>query len=621
MMSDELLPYFERELTYLRQLGAEFAGRYPKIASRLVIEEDKCEDPHVERLLEAFAFLAARIHRKLDDELPEITESLLSVLYPHYLAPIPSMSVVQFLLDPAQARLQTGQSVARESVLASKPVAGTPCRFRTCYPVTIWPIELAAARFEPPAALGALGENIRSVLKLELRVVDGLPLNDLREKVSPTEERRLRRLRIYLHGEGQLAYGLYELLFNDVVRVEFRCTKKRLPPPPVVMQPERCIFPVGFARHEGMLPYTDRSFMGYRLLQEFFSFPEKFLFFDLGGLDRLGAVGSGDGIDVWIHCRREFPLEKLVNAQTFRLNCTPVVNLFRQTAEPIRLTHTKSEYRVVPDVRRQMATEVYSIDDVVSVSPQTEKTVPFYPFYSYKHALDRDRDRTFWHAGRRGSQVRDDQGTEVYLSLVDLDFNPSVPGVETITVRTTCTNRDLPGQLPFGSADGDFQLEGPGIFKMIRCLKKPTPTLRPAMRRGVQWRLISHLSLNHLSLVEQEGKQGPQALQEILKLYDFADSSVTRRQIGGITRVSARRVFRFLGSVLRSGIVRGLEVTLEFDESQYVGSGVFLFASVLERFFALYASINSFTELVMTSRQREGVVRRWPPRAAEQIVL
>jgi len=248
-MSDELLPYYERELTYLRQLGAEFAGRYPKIASRLVLEEDKCEDPHVERLLEAFAFLAARIHRKLDDELPEITESLLSVLYPHYLAPIPSMSVVQFLLDPAQSRLQTGQSVARESVLASKPWpehrAGSGPAIRSPSGRSNW---LRPVSSRPPPR--ALGENIRSVLKLELRVVDGLPLNDLREKVSLTEERGLRRLRFYLHARASSLTACMKCC--STTSCESNSAPPRSGPPgPGRHAAEKCILPVGFARNEG----------------------------------------------------------------------------------------------------------------------------------------------------------------------------------------------------------------------------------------------------------------------------------------------------------------------------------------------------------------------------------
>lgn len=619
-MREELLAYYERELTFLRQLGAEFAATYPKIASRLLLEADKCEDPHVERLIEAFAFLAGRIHRKLDDELPEITESLLNVLFPHYLAPIPSMSVAQFVLDPEQAKLQTGQTIPRESMLYSKPVEGIPCRFRTCYPVTIWPVEVASARFELPERAEVQGGAVHAVLHLEIRVLGEVPLAELREKISESEYRSIQRLRFFLQGEGPLVHGLYELLFNNVVQVELRTGRSKKGPSPILLQPD-CLRPVGFGRDEGMLPYADRSFLGYRLLTEYFCFPDKFLFVDLCELDRAARAGFSDQMDVRIYFNQAFDLEKGVDAQTFRLNCTPIINLFHQLAEPIQVTHTKTEYRVVPDVRQQMATEVYSVDAVVNAAPQLEKPISFQPFYSCKHAIAREGQRTHWYASRRESERREDEGTEVYLCLVGLDFRASVPDAQILSLDTTCTNRDLPGRLPFGSRDGDFNLEGPGIYTAIRCLKKPTPTLRPPLRRGTQWRLISHLSLNYLSLAEREGGNGPEALQEILKLYDFADSSATRRQIAGITHVEARRIFRFIGSGLGASMVRGIEVALEMDEAQFVGAGVYLLAAVLERFLALYASINSFSQLVVSTQQREGILKRWPPRAGEQIVI
>jgi type VI secretion system protein ImpG len=311
----------------------------------------------------------------------------------------------------------------------------------------------------------------------------------------------------------------------------------------------------------------------------------------------------------------------VVDAGTFQLGCTPVVNLFNKTAEPIQLTQQQNEYHVIPDVHRQMATEVYSVDSVMAADPYLHQTREFQAFYSYRHTYGREQDRSFWYATRRPSQRVEDPGTEVYLSLVDLNFNPNVPAVETITVHTTCTNRDLPSRLPFGSREGDFEVEGTGPVANVRCLKRPTDTLRPPLRHAGQWRLISHLSLNHLSIVEGDGDGNPDALREILLLYDFMDSPATRKQITGINRVNSRRVVRQVGPRIGAGFVRGIETTIEFDEDKYVGSGLFLFASVLERFLALYASVNSFSQLVATIKQREGHLKRWQPRAGEQIIL
>jgi type VI secretion system protein ImpG len=604
-MPDDLLTYYERELAFIRQMGGEFAAKYPKIASRLLLEPNRSEDPHVERLIQAFALLAGRIHHKIDDEFPEITDALLGVLYPHYLAPIPSMAIVECVIDPAQGQLTSGHCIPRGTVLYSQAVSGTPCRFRTCYPVTLWPIEVTAVRVETPDRQRRSAEAVTAI-RLELRCLGGVSFAQL----------ALDRLRFFLSGESQLTYGLYELLLNNVCEVQLRAPGEAGDRPPILRAPPR-LQPVGFGSDEGMLPYTPRSFLGYRLLQEYFSFPEKFLFVDLCGLDAVARGGFRERLDVLIYLNRVPRLEQPVNAGTFRLGCVPIVNLFEQLAEPIRLTQAQTEYRVIPDVRRPLATEVYAVDAVSSTSPGLQEAVTFQPFYSSKHLSESAGQQAFWHATRRPSQLKDDSGTEVYLSLVDFTFQPMLPAHDTLNVHVTCTNRDLPGKLPFGGDRGDFELEGAAPLSRVRCLTRPTETVRPPLRRGAQWRLISHLSLNYLSVSDG----GCEALQEILKLYDFSDSVVVRQHIAGISEVTSRRVVGRPGAMPWNGFCRGLEVAIQFDEEKYVGTGVFLFASVLERFLGLYASLNSFTQLVATTQQREEPLRRWPPRAGEQILL
>lgn len=624
-MRDELLGYYERELGYFRQMGAEFARKYPKIAGRLLLEPDKCEDPHVERLIEAFAFLAGRIHLKMDDEFPEITESLLNVLYPHYLAPIPSMSIAQFSLDSQQGKLTTGYAIERETVLYSRPIQGTPCRFRTCYPVTVWPIEITAATLESADPVDSKGKWSRAVLKITLRCLNDTRLSEL--TLGEDGSRLIESLRFYLNGEPQLVYPLYEMIFNNAVGVELRPayqkkksgSPQRLPSP-IVLSPA-ALKTVGFQPDEGMLPYTARSFAGYRLLTEYFAFPEKFLFFDVTELNRAAREGFGEEFDILIHLRDVTPPRLGVDRSAFQLGCAPIVNLFRKIAEPIHLTHFQTEYRVIPDIHRQMATEIYSIDSVTTTDPYLQQSRQFQPFYSLRHTYDAEQDRTFWYATRRPSERSDDTGTEVYLSLVDMEFNPNVPAVETMIAHATCTNRDLPGRLPFGDRDGDFEVEAAAPLARVRSLKKPTASLRPPLRHAAHWRLISHLSLNHLSIAGSDGGDSPEALREILLLYNFMDSSATRKQIAGVEKVASRRVVRQTGSRIGSGFVRGIETTIEFDEEQYVGSGLFLFAAVLEKFLGLYSSVNSFSQLVARVKQREGNLKRWPPRAGEQVIL
>jgi type VI secretion system protein ImpG len=618
-MRSDLLEYYERELSFLRQMGAEFAEKYPKVASRLQLEPDKCEDPHVERLLEAFAFLAARVRLKIDDEFPEITEALLGILYPTFLAPVPSMSVAQFVLNSEQVSLQTGQTIPKGSTVASAPVDGIPCRFRTAYPVTIWPVEVRAARFEQAPAVTIEGRDARTMLHLDLHILGAAALSELKEKSVEGVEHPLSKLRFYLQGEGKVVHSLYETLFNDALAVELRPQASSPDSAAVRLGPE-ALQPVGFDDDETLLPTPDRIFRGYRVLQEYFSFPEKFLFVDLGGLEQLQGRAFTDTLDVRILLGRPFAAERSISAQTFRLHATPIVNLFSQTAEPIRVTHLTHEYRVIPNLGRPGAHEVWSVDSVTSTGADVDTIRTYQPFFAFRHNAERAGQQAFWHASRRPSERKDDEGTEVFLTLVDMNFDPTVPDTDTLTVHVTGSNRDLPGRLPFGNPEGDFQLEGPGVFTAIRSLVKPTVSLRPPLRRGAHWRLISHLALNILSLVEREGEKGPEALREILRLYDISDSSVTRQQIDGITKLSARRVVRPLRDT-HPGFVRGLEVSIDFDEQNFVGSGVYLFASVLERFLSLYASVNSFSQLVASTKQREGVMRRWPPRTGDQIIL
>jgi type VI secretion system protein ImpG len=618
-MSEALHPYYERELRFIRQLAKEFAQSYPATAGRLLLEENRSADPHVERLIESFALLAGRIHHKLDDEFPELTDALLSVLYPHYLAPIPSMALLQFQLDAGRAELPDGFSIDRHSRLHTRPIRDLPCKFRTCYPVKLWPIEVAEARLLPPPFPAHLQPppGTAAVLTLRLECQASMTFAGL----------SLDRLRFYLDGDNQVIPLLYELLFNHTRQVVFRPLDAGDRRPPLVLAPDACLFPVGFERDEGLLPYPNQSFLGYRLLTEFFTFPSKFWFADLGGFDGVRRAGFGRQLEVVFYLNRTSAnLEQTVKAATFRLGCAPVINLFEQTAEAIPLTQARYEYRVVPDVTQPLGMEVYSIDSVTNMDPTTSPVREYQAFYSFRHGQSRETQRAFWYASRRPSLLKDDRATEVYLHLVDLDFNPALPAESVLVVRTTCTNRNLPEFLHRAGESLYFELEAAAPLAGIACLHTPTLPLRPPLRRGAYWRLLSHLNLNHLSLSDAE--EGRAALQEILRLYDFSDPSagsqlaaVTQHIIEGITAVRSRRVVGRIAGATASGFCRGLEVDIEFDEQKYVGVGVYLFACVVERFLGLYASINSFTQLVARTSQGEGLLKKWRPRAAEHQLL
>ncbi len=613
-MRDDLLLYYERELTFLRQMGAEFAAKYPKVAARLMIEPDKCEDPHVERLVEAFAFLAARVHLKIDDEFPEITSAILSILYPHYMRPIPSMSVAEFIVDPAHVKPESGLKVDRGAIVRSRPLNGVPCKFRTCYDITFWPLSVTEAEWTTPDRLKPPIKSSDAVAAVRVR------LRCAEDIVFP--KLSLSSLRFYLSGESGLVHALYEMLSNNCIQIVVRDPSPKSKIPPVILTPDE-LKPVGFAEDEGILPYPRRSFIGYGLLQEYFCFPQKFFFFDLAGLDRVCAAGFGDSAEIvfllspFERNDRRQTLELGVNAKTFRLGCAPIVNLFPQTAEPILLSHRKYEYPVVPDVSRRNAMEVFEITEVISASSQSSDVIRYEPFFSFRHGQSRAKIRSFWHATRRQSTQRDDEGTEVFLSLVDLTGRPVEPDVDALTVRGICTNRDLPSRLPFGNENGDFELESAVPIKRIVALIKPTDTLRPPVGKDSLWRLVSQLSLNYLSLVEE----GREAFQELLRLYNFTGSTYSEKQIEGLSSLSSNRHFARVVSEDGIAFARGTQVEMEFDEEQFTGAGVYLFASVIEHFLGMYVSMNSFSQLRVRTRQRKEVLRQWPPRAGRKILM
>jgi type VI secretion system protein ImpG len=614
-MRDDLLLYYERELTYMRQLGAQFAEKYPKIAARLVMEPTKCDDPHVERLLEGFAFLAARVHLKIDDEFPEITEALLGIVYPHFIRPLPSMSIAQFHLDPQKGKLSTGCFIPRETLLYSRHVDGIPCKFRTSYDTTLWPVSVTAAAWTTPDRLKPplRGADASGALRIELAC------NAADMEFAKLE---LDQLRFFLDGESALVHTLYEILCCNLVQVVVRDTTPGSRAPAVTLPPSS-LRPVGFEDDEGLLPYPRRSLIGYRLLQEYFTFADKFFFVDLNGLRQACAAGFKRSIEVILLFsrfegeERRQRLDTGIAPSTFRLGCSPVVNLFPQTAEPIQLDQQRYEYPVIPDARRPMAMEIFSVDQVASLKTDRTELIEYQPFYSFRQSTRSEKQQTFWVANRRPSVRQNDNGTELDLALVDLSFHPSRPAADALTVRTTCTNRDLPARLQFGNETGDFELETGAPIKRIVALRKPTSPIRPPLGKAMQWRLISHLSLNYLSLVSE----GREALQEILKLYDFAASAYSSKIVEGITGLTSKRQFSRVISEDGIAFARGTHVDLELDEEQFVGGGVYLFASVIEYFLAQYASLNSFSQLSATVQQRKEVLREWPPRAGRRILM
>lgn len=591
-MNDELLRHYERELSYLRKTGAEFARTNPKIAGRLRIGEDSVEDPHVSRLVESVALLNARVRQKLEDDYPELTRSFLNALYPHYLAPVPSMAIVQMI---PKSDLTAGYDVPAGSLLESAPVGGEPCRFRTCFPMTLYPVRIESVKLSGRPLVAPVVpdfEDAAAALRIVMRCAT--------PEVT-FASMGVRSLRFYIRGDYQFATRLYELIHNEALGVALGSGANDSEP--LVLDKES-VRPVGFAPDEAILPSPAASFPGYRLLTEYFTFPQKFLFFEIVDIDPAALAHTADGLEIFLYVRKTSPeLERDTGLESIALGCTPIVNLYEHRAEPIELRHTTHEYPIVPDSRRVATTEVYAVDRVVGVAPDGSGA-DYSPFYSVRHATSRDTQSRFWSASRRaavGEHGRRIPGSDVFVTLVDLDMDPSIPDETVLEVHTTCLNRDLPGQLPFGGGQPYMQMAESGApLEAIHCLTQPTATVRPHFEGAAQWRLISHLMLNHLSLFD--GEDSGNALREILKLYDFRDSPQTRATIQGLAHVSCRDAVARAPAARHGSICRGTEVRLEFDPRAYAGSEMFLFATVLERFLALYTSINSFTRTVSTLR-------------------
>ncbi len=612
-MREDLLEIYERELSYLRQLGGEFAGKYPRVASRLLLENDRCEDPHVERLIESFAFLASRIHLRLDDDLSEVTSALLQLIYPNYLRPVPAMSVAEFQVDPAQGKQSAGVVIPRGTQLVTRrTVDGMPCRFRTGYPVHLLPLSVAECVWRQPEQITSplRVPGAAAVLRVVLRANENISLAAL----------NLRDLQFYLAGDSTVTLNLYELLSRNCMRIVLRHPKQ---PQRTVDVAPSCLQPCGFDEDESLLPYSRRSFDGHRLLQEYFSFPEKFLFFRLAGLEALAGLSATDELECLIYIsrfdryERSQVLEVGVSTATLRLGCTPIINLFPHTAEPILLSQATYEYRVIPDMRHQHAMEVFSIDRVLATSPSRRTTTPIDPLYAFRFQSLPVNRGVFWHAVRRYSVLGERQPSEMYLSTVDLDGDLAEPNADVLTMQCTCSNHDLPSRLHFNAAEGDFDAEGFGVVQSIRALHRPTPSYEPPRGKGQLWRLISQLSLNHLSLSEE----GLPALQEILRLQNFSASPHLETQIGSITGLSSRRHFALVRGEQGSLPVRGTRVDMQMDERQFAGGGAYLFAAVLDRFLGLYASLNSFSQLSVTTNLRKEVLGEWIPRAGNRPLL
>lgn len=473
-MDTRLLRHYENELLYMRDMGAEFADAFPKIASRLGMEGLEVLDPYVERLLQGVAFLSARVQLELELQYPNLTSHLLEIVYPHYLAPTPSMMIASFGADVTNTALKDGYRLARQTPLRSRPLDGetTPCEFRTAADVTLWPIEITQAEYidgrgELVAAGVTAGREARAALRLRLNRVDGEPMADL----------AMDKLVLHLNAGAGNAWALLELLCTQVSGLAGRSTDRRadwtlpLANGGVVQR--------GFDRDEALLPCPRQTFDGYRLLQEYFAMPERFLFVELQGLRPALQKAQGSEVDIYIlfrEGRRE--LAPMIAPNAFVLNAVPAVNLFPKRCDRVHLSPRDTEHHVVPSRTGALDYEVHTLTSVTGISTGNTDDVQFRPFYSADDfTAAGDTHPAYYTISRKMRQRSEKErlrgvrtnylGSEVYLTLIDRSQAPYGANLDQIAVEALCSNRDLPLLLATGG-DDVFHLPEGGPVTSVR---------------------------------------------------------------------------------------------------------------------------------------------------------
>ncbi|WP_417689100.1 type VI secretion system baseplate subunit TssF [Roseibium sp.] len=624
-MDTRLLRLYEEELGFIREMGAEFAETYPKIASRLGMSHTEVHDPYVERLLEGFAFMASRVQLELDLQYPVFTQNLLEIVYPHFLAPTPSMTIVKLVPDMAQGGFENGYTLPRGTILRSEILEGeqTACQFTTSQDATLWPLEITAADYvegRGELVAAGLGKNntAKAALRLRIHREGNLPLNEF----------PLDRLTLYFAGAGAEPWRLYEAILANGVGLAGRSTDRRND---WHQHLGNDIRPRGFDPEEALLPVPGQSFSGYRLLQEYFAMPQRYFFVDLAGLQPAIRRADGDELDIYILLREEYPSLKSVSAASFELHAVPAINLFSKRCDRVPVSSTDVDHHVTADRMAPLDYEIYQLEEVVGIGTEGADDVPFQPFYSAENFTPfGDTHGAYFNVRRRLRQRSEKQrlkggrtsylGTEFYLSLSDRSQAPYSGNIKQLAVRALCTNRDLPLFTPIGKGDTDFVLPDGGPIAEARAIVPPTRPRHCMAEGGRSWQMVSHLSLNYLSLVNSDRGSGAAALRELLGLYTPVGETAIVKQLEGLVAVSSRPIVRRIAEGALSTAVRGLEVRVGFDESFFEGAGCYVLGSVLETFFAKYVTLNSFTETVIHSQQR-GDIARWPAKSGNRKLI
>lgn len=635
-----MLEYFKREKNFLRKMAHEFSLKFPKVAGHLNFGSQDSGDPAIERLIESVAFMVGNVQRVVEGDFPKVSNGLLGILYPNLINPIPSMSIVRFDLTNDAVPDGGNEVVPKNSVLFAETTSRKTCTFRTAYDVDLVPIEVTSAAIEPPERYAFLEKtpNISAVLRLSIKLTGGESFAAI----------GLKKLRFYLNGDSAIVGNIYDSIFcnlekiailpgppekadddkaDEDIEIQLKdeeeleeqdepIKKKRIKQiePELVIQPiylpNDSVQQVGFRSNEDIIPSTENGHPAYRYLQEYFCFPEKFHFVDVLNLDQ-GQPGQSFDLLLMLNSNPRI----VVDENNFNINCTPIINLYENNSTSLKINQDKDEYLLVPDDDEDSITEVHSVTSISTTYGDGEEQ-KLEPFYGFGHDLSQTDPGSYWYLRREESWRKDTTGTDVFLSFRDLSLNLSPLGEQIIYISSLCSNRDLAERLPGGAL---LEPREKGLFQQAVCLKKPTAALTPPLKGKTLWNLISNMSLNYLSLTE--GKKSLIALREILRSYNFAKNTTVEQQIMGIRSLECKKTLNHTGFEGWRGFYKGFEVTITFDISYFAGSSAFLFGSVLNRFFSLYVSVESFTETVLKTTDDEGEWKRFSPETGEKAAL
>lgn len=617
-MDPRMLDYYNRELAYVREQGAEFAEQFPKVAARLGMRGIEVADPYVERLMEGFAFMSARVQLKMDAEFPRFSQRILDLVYPGYLAPTPAMGVARFEPSKSQGGSPDGFVLPRHSRLRARLPSQeqTACEFRTAHELTLWPLSLVEARItaappDLPIAGYRWGAPVRGALRLVFETTGQIDVAAL----------KLDSLPLFLTGSADVVSKLQELIHTQCLGMLVYAGG--LPVRDLTPYPADALVAEGFSGEQALLPLDTRAFDGYRLLHEYFSFPERYRFISINGLQRALPRLTGNRFEVVVLLKMgNSTLESTVDASNFLLHCSPVVNLFSRTSDRIPVTTNRFEYHAVMDRGRPLDFEIHSISRVTGHQSDSDREIVFHPFYA---SADTDRrgtgayfsirreQRLLSEKARRNGPRTGYIGSECFISLVDANEAPYSADLRQITVEALCTNRDLSLITPMGNVGTDLSLLVSAPVDEIRFVVGPTRPTPALAEREITWRLISHLSLNYLTLTDSGSERSANALRELLSLYARLGADGSNAQVGAIQKLKVTGINRRVPG--RGPIVfgRGVQLDLLVDEIPLAGESPWLLGAVLEQFFARHVSINSFTEFALHSTQR-GQIASWQPR-------